>query len=126
MEILASILGGLVSGLFTFLGVLFTIKYQRNKDKQEERRLQKEKDDEFDKTKPRLEIQEFLEERDYDESEKADISAILVSIKGYEKYIHRFKYDPLVLDKSKWRCVDYVLKNTGATEIDHLLSLIQL
>ncbi len=120
MEILASILGGLVSGLFTFLGVFLTIKYQRNKDKKEEARLQKAKDEEFDKTKPRLEIQEYIEERDYDENEEADISAILVSIKGYEKYIHHFHYDPLILDKSKWRCVDYVLKNTGDTEIDHL------
>lgn len=120
MEILASILGGLVSGLFTFLGVFLTIKYQRNKDKKEELRLQQEKDAEFEKTKPRLEIQEYIAERDYDENEEADISAILVKIKGYEKYIHRFHYDPLVLDNSKWRCVDYVLKNTGNTEIDHL------
>lgn len=120
MEILASILGGLVSGLFTFLGVFLTIKYQRDKDKKEEVRLQQEKDEEFEKTKPRLEIQEYVAERDYDETEEADISAILVKIEGYEKYIHRFHYDPLLLDKSKWCCVDYVLKNTGGTEIDHL------
>lgn len=31
MEILASILGGLVGGLFTFLGVLVTIKHDEKK-----------------------------------------------------------------------------------------------
>ena len=120
MEILASILGGLVSGLFTFLGVFLTIKYQRSKDKKEEARLHQEKDAELEKTKPRLEIQEYVAERNYDETEETDISIILVKIKKYEKYIHRFHYDSLILDKSKWCCVDYVLKNTGATEIDHL------
>lgn len=120
MEILASVLGGLVSGLFTFLGVFLTIKYQRSKDKKEEARLQQEKNAEFEKVKPRLEIQDYKEERDYDEPNEADMTVLLVSIKSYEKYIHHFHYDPLVLDKKKWRCVDYVLKNIGDTEIDHI------
>ena len=120
MEILASILGGLVSGLFTFLGVLITIKYQREKDKKDEMRLQQEKVDEIEKIKPRLEIQDYIAEKDYEETENVDMSVLLVSIKGYEKEIHHFHYDPLVLDKKKWRCVEYVLKNTGGTEIDHL------
>lgn len=120
MEILASVLGGLISGLFTFLGVFLTIKYQRSKDKKEEARLQQEKNAELVKVKPRLEIQEYIAEHDYDETENADMTVLLVSIKGYEKHIHHFHYDPLILDKKKWRCVDYVLKNIGGTEIDHL------
>ncbi len=120
MEILASVLGGLVSGLFTFLGVFLTIKYQRSKDKKEEVRLQQEKDAELEKVKPRLEIQDYKAEQDYEETEDVDMTVLLVSIKRYEKYIHHFHYDPLVLDKKKWCCVDYVLKNIGGTEIDHL------
>ena len=120
MEILASVLGGLVSGLFTFLGVFVTIKYQRNKDKKEEARLQQEKNSELEKVKPRLEIQDYIAERDFEEAENADMTVLLVSIKGYEKYVHHFHYDPFVLDKTKWRCVDYILKNIGGTEIDHL------
>ncbi len=120
MEILASVLGGLVSGLFTFLGVFLTIQYQRRKDKKEEARLKQEKNDELEKMKPRLEIQDYIEERDYDDNKTADMTVLLVSIKGYEKNKNQFHYDPLVLDKTKWRCVDYVLKNIGGTEIDHL------
>ncbi len=120
MEILASILGGLVSGLFTFLGVLLTIHYQQKKDKKEEARLIREKNDEFEKMKPRLEIQDYIEERDYDESQTADMTALLVSIKKYEKKDNRFHYDSLVLEKNKWRCIEYILKNTGKTEIDHI------
>lgn len=114
MEILASILGGLVSGLFTFLGVFITIKYQREKDRKEELRIQQEKDAELEKIKPRLEIQDYIEEKDYKETENVDMNVLLVSIKDYERGIHHFHYDPLVLDKKKWRCVEYMLKNIGA------------
>jgi hypothetical protein len=120
MEVLASILGGLVSGLFTFLGVLITIKYQHEKDRKEELRLQQEKVAELEKIKPRLEIQDYIEEKDYEETKNVDMNVLLVSIKDYEKEKHHFHYDPLVLDKKKWRCVEYVLKNIGGTEIDHL------
>ena len=44
VQILASILGGLVGGLFTFLGVLITIAYERSKDAKEEMRRLKEKE----------------------------------------------------------------------------------
>lgn len=121
MEILASILGGLVSGLFTFLGVFITIRYQYKKDKKEEDKLRQEQEQEREKLKPRLEIQDYKEEHDYKETEDAvDIEVLFVTIKKYEKIGHNFYYGQGVLDKTKWRCVDYVLKNTGGTEIDHL------
>ena len=59
VQILASILGGLVGGLFTFLGVLITIAYERSKDTKEEMRRLKEKEEEQVKARPRLEIQEY-------------------------------------------------------------------
>ena len=40
--IIASVLGGLVSGLFTFLGVWLTIRHENKKAHQEELKRQKE------------------------------------------------------------------------------------
>lgn len=120
MEILASILGGLAGGLFTFLGVLVTIRYEKTKDKKKEKQERIEKENELGKMKPRLEIQDYVAVRDFDETDTADVSCLLVTIKGYDKSAHLFYYDPLVLDKKNWCCVDYILKNTGGTEIDHL------
>ena len=58
VQILASILGGLVGGFFTFLGVLITIAYERSKDAKEERRRLKEKEEEIESYK--------AETREYD------------------------------------------------------------
>ena len=83
VQILASILGGLVSGLFTFLGVLITITYQRIKDAKEELRRQKEKEEEQIKARPRLEIQEYS----YFDGERVadvDLEVIMVSIKDFK------------------------------------------
>ena len=41
--IIASVLGGLVSGLFTFLGVWLTIRHENKKTRREELKQQKEK-----------------------------------------------------------------------------------
>ena len=45
--IIASILGGLVSGLFTFLGVWLTIRHENKKAHKEELKRQKEKDEQL-------------------------------------------------------------------------------
>lgn len=126
VQILASILGGLVGGLFTFLGVLITIAYERSKDTKEEMRRLKEKEEEQVKARPRLEIQEysyFDEER----VSEPDLEVVMASIKDF-KDIGRacFKYNPDIINKDKWVSVDYVLKNIGATEIDHLYLITNL
>ena len=54
--IIASILGGLVSGLFTFLGVWLTIRHENKKARQEELKRQKEKEEQLFENRPRLEI----------------------------------------------------------------------
>ena len=54
--IIASILGGLVSGLFTFLGVWLTIRHENKKAHKEELKRQKEKDEQLFEKRPRLEI----------------------------------------------------------------------
>lgn len=126
VQILASILGGLVGGLFTFLGVLITIAYERRKDVKEERRRLKDKEEEQIKARPRLEIQEYSY---FDEKRISDIDleVVMASIKDF-KDIGRacFKYNPDIINKGKWVSVDYVLKNIGATEIDHLYLITNL
>lgn len=44
VQILASILGGLVGGLFTFLGVLITIAYERSKERLSGRKERNQQD----------------------------------------------------------------------------------
>ena len=127
VQIVASLLGGLVSGLFTFLGVFLTISYQRKKDADEEKRKQKEKEEEINDARPRLEIQEFFAIEDEKNEQEPDISAIIASIKGFENTDRaRFKYNPYLLETEKWVAVDYVLKNIGATEVDHLYLMTNL
>lgn len=120
MEILASVLGGLVGGLFTFLGVLITILFERKKMKKEEERLQKEKEEERTKNRPRFEIIEHKKIQKY-KKEDEDVCVLLCFIKGFE-YLGRpsFIYDEEIADEDKLVCAEYLLKNTGNTEIDHL------
>ena len=119
--ILASILGGLVSGLFTFLGVLITIRYYSKKDAIEEERRKKAENQVIENEKPRFEIAGYNEISKYNEKlDDADISVFFAGIKGYDKAGRRFSYDEGVGDKNNWVNVDYVLKNIGQTEIDHL------
>ena len=126
VQILASVLGGLVGGLFTFLGVLLTIAYEKSKDKKEEQRRLKEKVEEQIKARPRLEIQEYYsveDEKDLD----VDLEVVMACIKGFKDEGRAyFEYHPDVINKEKWVSVDYVFKNIGATEIDHLYLMTNL
>ena len=54
--IIASVLGGLVSGLFTFLGVWLTIRHENQKTHREELKQQKEKEEQLFENRPRFEI----------------------------------------------------------------------
>ena len=68
--IIASILGGLVSGLFTFLGVWLTIRHENKKARQEELKRQKEKEEQLFENRPRLEIMGYKKLTKYSHREK--------------------------------------------------------
>ena len=125
-QIIASILGGLVGGLFTFLGVLMTIAYEKSKYAKEERRHLKEKEEEQIKARPRLEIQKYF---DFDDEKvlDSDLEVVMARIKDF-KIIGRacFEYNSDIINRDKWISVDYILKNIGATEIDHLYLITNL
>ena len=109
--ILASILGGLVSGLFTFLGVLITIRYYSKKDAKEEARRKKDENQALEKEKPRFEIVGYNEiDKYYKKPDDADISVFFADIKGFDKVGCRFSYDEELVNKNNWFSVDYVFK----------------
>lgn len=114
IEIIASILGGLVGGLFTFLGVKMTIKYEERKD-------QREKEEKIKADCPRLEIVDYKGEHIYDKEEPSNITMILSKIDKYDvKVTPSFYYDKRITEPSEWISVNYTLKNIGGTEIVHL------
>lgn len=114
IEIIASVLGGLVGGLFTFLGVKMTIQH-------EERKYQREKEEQIKANCPRLEIVEYIGEHIYNKEEPSNITMILSKIDKYDvKGTPSFYYDKRIVEPSSWISVNYTLKNIGKTEIDHL------
>ena len=82
--IIASILGGLVSGLFTFLGVWLTIRHENKKARQEELKRQKEKEEQLFENRPRLEIMGYKKLVKYSPQKKTDAAILLCSIKEYK------------------------------------------
>lgn len=121
MDIVASILGGLVSGLFTFLGVLITILYQRKKDKADLAEKEREERVLRFKERPRLEIVEYSGEKLYEEEQDVDLGFIVCSIRKFQNEGRPcFYYDEDIKDPSKWVYAEYEFKNTGATEISSI------
>lgn len=119
MDIIASILGGLVSGLFTFLGVYLTIKYQHKKDKKEEQlHLEHEKKLQI-LNRPRLTITDYNSEHSYNNDNCNDMILLMVTIKECIS-CSAFKYDPLMIDQKNWISIEYTLKNSGNTEINKI------
>lgn len=119
--IIASVLGGLVGGLFTFLGVWMTIHHENKKARREELKQQKEKEEQLFENRPRLEIMGYKKLSKYSISRKADISVLLCGIKDYKNENRAmFYYDTEVVEPEKWVSVEYTLKNIGHTEISHM------
>ena len=119
--IIASVLGGLVGGLFTFLGVWMTIHHENKKTRQEERKRQKEKEEQLFENRPRLEIMGYKKLGKYSQQRKVDACVLLCSIKEYKNEGRAmFFYDESVITPGNWVCVEYTLRNTGHTEIDHI------
>ena len=94
--IIASVLGGLVSGLFTFLGVWLTIRHENKKTRREELKQQKEKEEQLLENRPRLEIMGYKKLSKYSAAKKADISLLLCGIKDYKKEGRAMFYYPFM------------------------------
>lgn len=109
-----SVIGGIIGGLFTFLGVKLTIKHDDEKKMEEEQKKIIEE-------KPRLEVVEFKEVGKH-RNTKSDMDVICLDIKDVNKTDRRleFSYDEKALDKNNLVSCEYVLRNTGITEIDSI------
>ena len=79
-EIIASVLGGLIGGLFTFLGVWLTIHHENKKARQEELKQQKEKEEQLLENRPRLEIMGYKELIKYSPRKETDVAILLCSL----------------------------------------------
>lgn len=113
IPIISSVLGGLVGGLFTYLGVRATIKHDIEQKRKEE--LKRKCDD-----RPRLEITSFKDLKAVSSRGKFDCDFLLtkytnVSLENNNLF---FSYDKSVLDIKNMQCVEYTFTNTGKTEID--------
>lgn len=121
VQITASLLGGLVSGLFTFLGVFLTIAYQRKKDKAEEKRLQEQRAQEEFTNRPRLEIVEYKDITPYKEETDVNIGMLVCSIRDFKNSGRAlFYYDKEISNPEEWVFAEYMLKNIGNTEISQV------
>lgn len=111
-----SIIGGLIGGLFTYMGVKLTLRHEDQKKREVE--LKKVQDE-----RPRLELVSFKTTKDSKTKKEADLNALFLDIKDVkidkDKRI-RFFYNENCLDSSNLVCIEYVLKNTGKTEIDYI------
>ena len=124
-DIVSSVLGAFIGGLFTVLGVYITIRYEKNKEKRkeikDELQRQKEKEEQIHKDKPRLEIIDYKKLCEYSFHRDIDASLILCEIQDYKnKGRAEFYYDKSITKPENWVCVEYVFRNTGNTEIDHI------
>ena len=113
-------MGGLISGLFTFLGVWLTIRYENKKALRDELKRQKKEEQLFE-NRPCLEIMGYNKLSKYSAAKKVDISLLLCGIEDYKnKGRAMFYYDPKVIESENWVSVEYTLKNIGHTEISHI------
>lgn len=112
-----SILGGLIGGVFTFLGVKLTLKHEQDKDRKEI--LLKANDN-----KPRLEIVKYYDFNTTINKENInnDFNLIALSIIDFKDDDNRarFFYDASALDEKNLIFVEYEFKNTGNTEIEDI------
>ena len=110
-----AIIGGLIGGLFTFLGVKITLRHDDKKRKEEEIKQAIEK-------RPRLELIKYKDLKESKLNSCADLKALILHIENVklEGPRIRFEYDKRALDNKELVCFDYNFKNTGATEIDDI------
>ncbi len=109
-----SIFGGIIGGLFTYLGVKMTLNHEDRKRKQDE--IKKAYDE-----RPRFEIDSFSE-IDKCNNKLCDTNLVLLHFetKLYNNGKALFIYDDKLNNKDNFISFEYVLKNAGKTEIDNI------
>lgn len=130
-----SLIGGIIGGLFTYLGVLATIRSQEKtrlhmeeENKKQQIKEAKEKEEQLIKQaieeRPRLECINYGEFKklDVENLKKYDLDVIITKIVSFKKDTnrYRFSYSDKVMDKKNWSHVEYEFRNIGHTEISHL------
>lgn len=117
LAFVGSILGGLIGGLFTFIGVKLTLRYEREKENKEALKKANEE-------KPRLEVIKYL---NFDltknkKSSSSDCNVLLLAIKDFinDNGRARFFYNNEALEINNLVYVEYEFKNTGLTEIEDI------
>lgn len=112
-----SIIGGLIGGLFTFLGVRYTIKNENKKARKEELK-------EAEANKPRLEITKFkdFKSNELNKSIDSDCNILALRIENVNIVNNKvqIKYDERALLAEQLCFVEYELRNTGLTEIEEV------
>ena len=112
-----SIIGGLIGGIFTFLGVKLTLRHEKEKDYKEA--LLK-----ADANKPRLEIINYYDFHSNKNKKilNNDCNVVALKIEEFKNDDGRAKffYDKEALIDKNLIFVEYELKNTGNTEIEDI------
>ena len=117
ISFLGSILGGLIGGVFTFLGVKLTLKHDKEKEHKEILLKANE-------NKPRLEVVKYY---DFNatvnkKSINNDCKILALKITDFKDDFDRarFFYDTTALDEKNLIFVEYEFKNSGNTEIEDI------
>lgn len=117
LAFVGSILGGLIGGIFTFLGVKINIKH-------DEKRAAQERINKINQEKPRLEILSYVGFRNANENQidDSDCNALALAIVDFKYDGHRsyFFYNEEALDINNLVYVEYKFINNGLTEIEDI------
>lgn len=101
----------LLSGSFTLVGILLTLR----KQKQSEQKAEEEK---IFNLRPELIVEDYKDLHEYDENEICDISVLITQPTEEPTQKDNIKYNEEDLNKENWSCVTYKFKNSGSTQID--------
>jgi|GEM_PF-2020837 len=120
-----SIIGGIISGLFTFLGVALTLRHQEKVRLRNEKLMDEKKNKDTFDSRPRFEItshQPLKDRLEVKNVNKTDLDVFIAKIENVKNDDGRlwFDYDQKILTRSNWTSVVYLLQNIGKTEIDHI------
>ena len=114
MPIISSALGGLIGGLFTYLGVRMTIKNDNKLKKQEICEQNKEKNKQVVANRPEFKVVENKNAKS--EAEIYVLPYIEPKLISQEQIY--FNYDKLKLNDDFWGCKEVVICNCGKTTIE--------
>lgn len=115
IPIITSVLGGLIGGLFTFIGVKLTIKNDNELKKQEIRDRNKEKNKEIISNRPEFRVVQNKKTIKH-EMEIYVLPYISPKLKTKEEIY--FDYDKLDLKSDFWECKETIICNNGKRAIE--------